>query len=133
MNNNDEKVFDEKGSLLLFRKATEEDIDLMLKLMSSEKYEFLTILRTVVLSDIDLVKLLDMMSGAKVTFPERRKVYKTLEKVFIYNYVKERDFSQQSYVAMAKQYGKRVTQVKAIVETMIRVLEKEDSIEDIES
>lgn len=133
MNNNDEKIFDEKGSLLLFRKATEEDIDLMLKLMSSEKYEFLTILRTVVLSDIDLVKLLDMMSGAKVTFPERRKVYKTLEKVFIYNYVKERDFSQQSYVAMAKQYGKRVTQVKAIVETMIRVLEKEDSIEDIES
>ena len=28
-----EKIFDEKGSLLLFRKATEEDIDIMLRLM----------------------------------------------------------------------------------------------------
>lgn len=128
--NNEEKIFDEKGSLLLFRKATEDDIDLMLKLMSSEKYEFLSILRTVVSSDIDLVKLLDMMSGARVTFPERRKVYKTLEKVFIYNYIKSRDFSQQSYVAMAKQYNKRVTQVKAIVETMIRVLEKDSKVDE---
>ena len=128
--NNEEKIFDEKGSLLLFRKATEDDIDLMLKLMSSEKYEFLSILRTVVSSDIDLVKLLDMMSGARVTFPERRKVYKTLEKVFIYNYIKSRDFSQQSYVAMAKQYNKRVTQVKAIVETMIRVLEKDSKFDE---
>lgn len=127
-----EKIFDEKGSLLLFRKATEEDIDIMLRLMSSDKYEFISILRSVIHDDVDLLKLLDMMSGSKVVFPDRRKVYKTLEKVFIYQYVKERGFSQQSFVSMAKQYDKRVTQVKAIVDTMRRTLEKdeEDNSED---
>lgn len=127
-----EKIFDEKGSLLLFRKATEEDIDIMLRLMSSDKYEFISILRSVIHDDVDLLKLLDMMSGSKVVFPDRRKVYKTLEKVFIYQYVKDREFSQQSFVAMAKQYDKRVTQVKAIVDTMRRTLEKdeEDNSED---
>ena len=124
MNETEEKLFDEKGSLLLFRKATEDDIDLMLKLMSSERYEFITILRSMIPDDRDLLKLLDMMSGAKVIFPERKKIYKTLEKVFIYNYVSSRGFSQQSYVVMAKQYKKRVTQVKAMVDTMVRFLER---------
>ena len=71
MNETEEKLFDEKGSLLLFRKATEDDIDLMLKLMSSERYEFITVLRSMIPDDKDLLKLLDMMSGAKVIFPER--------------------------------------------------------------
>ena len=132
MNEPEEKLFDEKGSLLLFRKATEDDIDLMLKLMSSDKYEFITILRNIIPDDKDLLKLLDMMSGAKIVFPERKKIYKTLEKVFIYNYVSSRGFSQQSYVIMAKQYKKRVTQVKAIVDTMVRFLERsgESSLEE---
>lgn len=124
MNETEERLFDEKGSLLLFRKATEDDIDLMLKLMSSERYEFITVLRSMIPDDRDLLKLLDMMSGAKVIFPERKKIYKTLEKVFIYNYVSSRGFSQQSYVIMAKQYKKRVTQVKAMVDTMVRFLER---------
>ena len=140
MNETEEKLFDEKGSLLLFRKATEDDIDLMLKLMSSERYEFITILRSMIPDDRDLLKLLDMMSGAKVIFPERKKIYKTLEKVFIYNYVSSRGFSQQSYVVMAKQYKKRVTQVKAMVDTMVRFLERngeevldETDLEDIDN
>ena len=55
-----------------------------------------------------------------------------LEKVFIYNYVSSRGFSQQSYVIMAKQYKKRVTQVKAIVDTMVRFLERngENTLEE---
>lgn len=120
------KTFDEKGSLLLFRKATEEDIDLMLELMSSQKYEFIQILR-MVMDDISLLKLLDMMSGAKIQFPERRKVYKTLEKVFIYRYTKEHNYSHQSFVVMAKMYNKRVTQVKAIVDTMRRNIENDEN------
>lgn len=131
---NDSKVFNERGSLLLFRKATQEDIDLMLKLMSSDKYEFLTILRTIIDDDRDMLKLLDMMSGAKVTFPERKKIYKTLEKIFIYKYVASRNFSQQSYVAIAKMYDKRVTQVKLIVETMSKFLSKDKlSSDEIDS
>lgn len=123
-----EKVFDEKGALLLFRKATKEDIDLMLKLLSSERYEFISLFREIIDDDIELIKMLDMMSGAKILFPERRKIYKTLEKVFIYNYIKAHDFSNQSYITMAKQYNKRTTQVRSLIENMIKFLdEKKDS------
>lgn len=129
MNDEKDKIFDEKGSLLLFRKATDKDIDLMLTLMSSEKYEFITLLREVVDDDTEMLKFLDMMSGARVLFPERRKIYKTLEKVFMYNYIKAHNFSRSSYIAMAKQYDKRVTQVKAIIETMLKTLNEEYLLE----
>lgn len=132
MNDEKDKIFNEKGSLLLFRKATEKDIDLMLTLMSSEKYEFITLLREVVDDDTEMLKFLDMMSGARVLFPERRKIYKTLEKVFMYNYIKAHNFSRSSYITMAKQYDKRVTQVKAIIETMLKTLNEEYLLETSE-
>ena len=129
----DDKVFDEKGSLLLFRKATASDIDLMMKLMPSERYEFISLFREVIQDDTELLKLLDMMSGVKITFPERRKIYKTLEKVFMYNYIKAHNFTQSSYVAMSKQYGKRVTQVKAIIETMLKNLGEEHLLDNLDN
>ena len=63
------------------------------------------------------------MSGQKVQFPERRKIYKTLEKVFIYNYCKAHNFSESSYLFMAKQYNKRIPQTRAIVNTMQRFID----------
>lgn len=122
----DRKIFDEYGSLLLFNKASKEDIELLLLLVARGKYMYLDILRELVSSDRDLIKLLDVMAGVKVQFPERRKIYKTLEKIFIYNYCKARDFSEESYRSIAKQYSKRVPQVKAIVETMNKFLASEN-------
>ena len=61
--------------------------------------------------------------GQKVQFPERRKIYKTLEKVFIYNYCKAHNFSESSYLFMAKQYNKRIPQTRAIVNTMQRFID----------
>lgn len=118
----EEKIFDEKGSLLLFREATSEDIDLLLKMISSDKYAFIALMRRVINNDRTLLKMLDVLSGYKVTFPERRKIYKTLEKIFIYQYVKNHDYSHNAYVLISKQYNKRVTQVKSIVETMDRLI-----------
>ena len=72
---------------------------------------------------MSLIKLCDVMSGQKVVFTERRKIYKTLEKVFIYNYCKSQNFSDESFVFMAKQYGKRIPQTRAIVNTMQRFID----------
>lgn len=119
------KIFDECGSLLLFNKASKEDIELLLLLVARGKYCYIDILRELVSSDRELIKLLDVMAGVRIQFPDRRKIYKTLEKVFIYNYCKARDFSEESYKSIAKQYQKRVPQVKAIVDTMNRFLEAE--------
>lgn len=119
----DSKVYDEFGSLMLFYKCSKEDIDLLIDILARGNNSYIRLLRDVVKDDLSLIKLFDVMSGQKVIFPERRKIYKTLEKVFIYNYCKSQHFSEESYVFMAKQYGKRIPQTKAVVQTMQRVLE----------
>lgn len=119
----DDKIYDEYGSLMLFNKVSDKDIDLLMMLICRGQNSYLRLLREVVKDDMSLIKLFDVMSGQKVQFPERRKIYKTLEKVFIYNYCKSRNFSDDSFVFMAKQYGKRIPQTRAIVNTMQRFID----------
>ena len=123
MANRDNKVYEEIGSLLLFNKASKNDIDLLMTLLCRGSNEYISLLRSVVKDDFNLLKLFDVMSGQKVQFPERKKIYKTLEKVFIYNYCKSQNFSDESFVFMAKQYGKRIPQTRAIVNTMQRFID----------
>ena len=119
----DSKIYDEYGSLMLFNKCTKEDIDLLMLLISRGNNSYIQLLREIVDDDLELIKLFDVMSGQKVQFPERRKIYKTLEKVFIYNYCKAHNFSESSYLFMAKQYNKRIPQTRAIVNTMQRFID----------
>lgn len=114
----EDKVYNECGSLMLFSKVSEADIDLMMMLICRGQNKYIQLLREVVKDDISLLKLFDVMSGQKIIFPERRKIYKTLEKVFIYNYCKSQGFSENSYVFIAKQFGKRIPQTKSIVKTI---------------
>ena len=127
----DSKLYDELGSLLLFSKASKEDVDLLIRLIARNKYSYIDLLRELVKSDTDLIKLLDVMAGVRFQFPERRKIYKTLEKIFIYNFCAKRNFSEESYKIMSKQYRKRVPQVKAIVCTMQKFLDSDDGTVDI--
>lgn len=127
----EEKIYDELGSLLLFNKATEDDIDLLMQLVARGKYGYLELLNELVSSPEAFICLLDVMAGVKTVFPERRKLYKTLEKVFIYNYCADRGFSEDSYKVMSKQYGKRVPQVKAIVATMEKFLETQGTKDNV--
>lgn len=132
MANKEKKIYDELGSLMLFNKVQSKDIDLLLTLICRGQNQYLQLLRSVVKDDMSLIKLFDVMSGQKVQFPERRKIYKTLEKVFIYNYCKSQNFSDDSYVFMAKQYNKRIPQTRAIVNTMQRFIDSNtnDGFED---
>ena len=120
---NENKIYNEYGSLMLFNKVSDKDIDLLMTLLCRGQNKYLQLLREVVKADMSLIKLFDGMSGQKVVFPERRKIYKTLEKVFIYNYCKSQNFSDESFVFMAKQYGKRIPQTRAIVNTMQRFID----------
>jgi hypothetical protein len=130
----DEKIYDELGSLLLFNKASEDDIALLLKLISKGRYSYIALLNELVSSPAALLMLLDVMSGVKTQFPDRRKIYKTMEKVSMYNFCKARNFSEDSFRTMSKQYGKRVPQVKAIVATMEKFIEsQEDGAFDVDT
>ena len=122
----DGKIYDELGCLLLFSKASKEDIDLLLDLISNEKYSYLVILRDLVKDDTALIKLFDVMAGKRVPFPKRRKMYKTLERITIYNFCLKRGFSEESYKSVSKQFNKRVPQVKAIVATMQKFIDNKN-------
>ena len=127
------KVYDELGSLLLFSSASSKDVDLLVKIIARGRYSYVALLRELVKDDASLLKLLDVMASLRVQFPDRRKIYKCLEKVTIYNFCSSRNFSEESYRIMSKQYKKRVPQVKAIVETMRKFLEKqEDSWQEVD-
>ena len=119
----DNKTYDKNGSLMLFYMCSKEDIDLLMTLISRGSLEYIQLLRDIVKDDLALLKLFDVMSGARVQFPERKKIYKTLEKVVIYNYCKSQGFSEASYIFMAKQYNKRIPQTKSIVRTIQKFLD----------
>ena len=121
--NNKDSLYNECGSLMLFNKATNEDIDLLITLLCRGNNSYIELLRNIINDNMSLLKLFDCMSGQKVQFPDRKKIFKTLEKVFIYNYCKQRNFSETSYIAMSKQYGKRIPQTKAIVNTMQKFID----------
>ena len=62
------------------------------------------------------MELLDIFAGKKIQFPDRKKLYKLLEKIRIYTYVKSRNYSPESYKLLAKQYKKRISQIRSTVE-----------------
>ena len=74
---NENKIYNEYGSLMLFNKVQKKDIDLLMTLICRGQNQYLQLLRAVVKDDMSLIKLFDVMSGQKVVFPERRKIYKT--------------------------------------------------------
>ena len=74
---NENKIYNEYGSLMLFNKVSDKDIDLLMTLICRGQNQYLQLLRAVVKDDMSLIKLFDVMSGQKVVFPERRKIYKT--------------------------------------------------------
>lgn len=121
----DKNVFDEPGSILLYNKISQEQMDLFMSMIARGRYEYINLLKGIFENDFQLLEALDVLAGQRMILPERRKIYKTLEKVFIYTYCKARGFSEESYKSIAKQYNKRGPQVKAMVETMQKFIDSE--------
>lgn len=111
----EDKVIDEDGVLILFKNASDEDIKLMIDLLSDEYSVYLRVLYNIIDDRNKFLMVLDVLSEQRFYFPERRKVYKTLEKVMIYNYVRDRGFDQGAISDVAKQYSKRTEQVRKII------------------
>lgn len=114
MNEEDEEY--NVGNLITFRNMTDEQKTLLIKLISDDNSYVFQVLFNI-LEDNDLVlELLDIFSGKKIIFPTRKKLYKLLEKIKIYTYVKSKNYSQESIQLLAKQYKKRNSQIKSYVD-----------------
>jgi len=104
------------GSLLIYRDITEEQKNLFIDFLSTDVSNSFKVLFNVIDDDFLVMELLDIFAGKRIQFPDRKKLYKLLEKVKIYTYVRSKNYSPESYRLLAKQYKKRISQIRSTVE-----------------
>ena len=121
------------GSLLQYRDIDSKDRELMIALLSdknkskdkennSDSYLF-KVLFNVIEDDYLVIELADIFAGKKISFPSRKKLYKLLEKIRIYKFVKNRNYSESAYILLSKKYKKRINQLKSCVTRIDYLLE----------
>lgn len=117
------------GSIITFKDLTDEQRELFIKLVGEEFSPVLRVLFSILEDDYLTLEIIDILAGNKVQFPTRKKLYKLLEKVKIYSFVKSKDYSSDSYKLLAKQYKKRISQIRSTVERVDHLtnINKEES------
>lgn len=112
----DQGCVGELGCLALFKNISDEDMQLFIDLVTNDFSPFLRTLYNIVGDRNTVLRILDAFEGQRIYFQDRKKLYKTLEKVTIYDYIKNHDYEHEAYSTMSKQFSKRVSQIRNIVE-----------------
>lgn len=110
------------GSLIIFKNMTAEQQELFIRLIGDDYSSNIQVLYNIIEDKNKALMLIDLFAGKKLAFPDRKKLYRLLEKIKIYTYVKNHNFSKQSLVTMAKQYKRRTSQIKTIVNRIEHLL-----------
>ena len=105
---------DDIGKTTLFKDLDDEKYSLFLQLLSFENSEFLDVIDKMTDRNT-LLKLLDVFAGEYIRFPNRKSVIWVLEKVNMYTYLKNRNFSDEAYYTVSKEYDRTVYEIKKIV------------------
>lgn len=116
VDNSDQNCVGELGCLALFKNITDEDMELFIDLVTNDFSPFLRVLYNIVGDKNKILRILDAFEGQRIYFQDRKKFYKTLEKVTIYNYIKNHNYAPEAYSSMSKQFQKRVSQLRNIVD-----------------
>ena len=108
------------GKTSLYKDLPDDKYKLFIRLLSIENNEFLSVINEMTNKNT-VLKLLDTFAGESIRFPNRKSVIWVLDKVNIYIYLKKKDFSDEAYSYMSKEYNRTVYELKKIV----RVIDKE--------
>ena len=115
--------YDDIGKTSLYKDLSDEKYDLFLKLLSFENSEFLDVLNK--MTDRNTVlQILDVFAGEYIKFPNRKSVLWVLQKVNMYTYLKQKDFSEDAYKFISKEYDRTVYEIKKIVKVIEKNLEQ---------
>lgn len=114
----------EIGQLAIYKDLTEEQKDLLLKLVSYDESYLIQVLYNVYQDNILVLEILDIFAGKFVKFPTRKKIYKILEKVRIYTYMKQNNNSESAVKYLSEKYNKRYTQIRDLVSKIDKVLQE---------
>ena len=94
---------------------SEEELDTYIKYLESSKgLECLPFLDKVLGKEIIL--FLDLFAGEVIKVPTRSELIKIANYVIIYNYIKQRNFTDDAYTKAASLFKRRVSNLKRIVE-----------------
>ncbi len=69
------------------------------------------------------LKILDLLAGASIKIPNRKNLYRDIEHIKIYSYVRDRGFKLSVLHSASKVYNKKMAFVRRSVEKMSRILE----------
>ena len=128
-----DKLMDETyavGCLVEFNDIDYEQRDLLIELMSRDYSYLFKVLYNIIEDDALTLKLIDIFADKKIKFPSRKKVYKTLEKIKIYTYIKRHNYSETSINVLAKQYKKRPSQIRILISKIEESLNKSYKMEE---
>ena len=112
------------GCLVEFNNINYEDREILIRLMSKEYSYLFQILFAVLEDDALTLKLIDIFSNTRIKFPPRKRIYKALEKIKIYTYAKRHNYSETSINVLAKQYKRRPSQIKSLINKINATLDK---------
>ena len=101
-------------------------IELFIKLLSDDSSYLFQILFNVIENDYKVLQLIDLFAGQKIQFPDRKKVHRLLEKIKIYTFVKHSNNKDNACKLLAKQYNKRILQIRTIVDRIDYLLANGD-------
>lgn len=118
------------GCLVEFSDIDYEQREILIKLMSKEYSYLFQVLYNILEDDALTLQLIDIFANTKIRFPSRKKIYKTLEKIKIYIYAKRHNYSDISISVLAKQYNKRPSQVRALIDKINSTLDSNYKMED---
>lgn len=117
------------GCLVEFKDLDYNQRDLLIKLLSKEHSYIIQVLYNIVEDDALVLELLDIFADKRIKFPSRKKVYKMLEKIKIYNYIKQHNYSETSINVIAKQYKKRPSQIRTLINRINESLNKKYNLD----
>lgn len=113
----------EAGCLALYRKITEEQMDIFIKQLSDNiSYKF-DILRNLIDDDVKLLMIIDIFSGESISFPNRKQTFQCLDRTFMYTYARSRGFTEEAYSSISKHFGEKLAVVKDRVMRISQLLD----------
>ena len=122
------------GSLVLFRKMTDEQYDIFIQQLSDTVGFKLDLLRKIISNSIKngenenilFLRILDAFAGTSITFPKRRQSFQYLDKTFMYTKAKNHNFTEDIYNSIARHHGEKLAVVKNRVLRISRLLDDEE-------
>jgi hypothetical protein len=111
------------GCLAFFKDLTPEQYKYFILQLSDTSTYKLDILKNLINDDVKFLMICDIFAGENLCFPNRKLMFQTFNKAFMYDYVKKRDFSETSFELAAKIFNDKIPTVKNKV---LRLVSLED-------